>query len=221
MPVCQGILLLFFPGFPENCGPDSSTLRMAYNIEEFNQLIRNRRSVFPDQFEPGRHIPDEIIQKILENATWAPNHGQTEPWQFVVFTGEGLKKLAAFQSELYKETAGEKFKPGSYQKLQANPLRSSHVIALCMKRDPVKKHPEVEEIAAVACAVQNIYLSVTVYGLGGYWTTGGVTYNEKAKPFFGLGEDDKLLGFFYVGHIAVPSPDGKRKPVEQKTIWIK
>ena len=194
---------------------------MAYNVEELNQLIRNRRSVFPDQFEAGKQIPDATIHQILDNATWAPNHGQTEPWHFVVFTGEGLKKLARFQSELYKENAGDKFKEITYQKMQTNPLRASHVIALGMKRDPNKKHPELEEIAAVACSVQNIYLSVTAYGLGGYWTTGGVTYNEKAKPFFGLGEDDKLLGFFYLGYVAVPSPGGKRRPLQEKVVWVK
>jgi nitroreductase len=57
--------------------------------------------------------------------------------------------------------------------------------------------------------------------LGGYWTTGGVTYNEKAKSFFGLGEDDKLLGFFYIGYVAISSPDGKRKPLEEKVVWVK
>jgi nitroreductase len=86
---------------------------------------------------------------------------------------------------------------------------------------PTKKFPEVEEIAAVACAVQNIYLSATAYGLGGYLTTGGVTYKQSAKEFFGLGEDDKLLGFFYLGHVAVPSPSAKRKLVEEKVEWVK
>ena len=90
-----------------------------------------------------------------------------------------------------------------------------------MKRDPLKKHPEVEEIAAVAAAVQNIYLSVTAYGLGGYWTTGGITYFEEARPFFGLGEDDRLLGFFYIGYVAVPSPPGKRAPLEEKIRWVR
>lgn len=194
---------------------------MKYNIEEFNHLIKHRRSVFPKQFDAGEHIPDEFIWQILENATWAPNHGQTEPWQFIVFTEDGLKKLAHFQSELYKQSAGEKFKEAAYQSLQTNPLKASHVIALCMKRDPHKKHPEVEEIAAVACAVENIYLSVTAYGLGGYWTTGGVTYNEKTKSFFGLNEEDRLMGFFYIGYVAIPSPQGKRKPVSEKVRWVK
>ncbi len=72
----------------------------------------------------------------------------------------------------------------------------------------------------VACAVQNIYLSVSAYGLGGYWTTGGITYNENAKPFFDLGEVDKLLGFFYIGHVAVPSTGATRLPIEEKVKWI-
>ena len=194
---------------------------MNYNVEEINHLIRNRRSVFPKQYEAGKKIDDAIVKGILENATWAPNHGHTEPWKFVVFTGEGLQKLATFQAELYKKEAGENFKEATYQNLSTNPLKASHVIAICMKRDPNKKFPEVEEIAAVSCAVQNMYLTTTAYGLGGYWTTGGVTYKHSAKEFFGLEEDDRLLGFFYLAHIAVPSPAGKRKPVEEKVEWVR
>ena len=194
---------------------------MSYNVEEINQLIRNRRSVFPKQFEAGKKIDDAIVTEILENATWAPNHGHTEPWKFVVFTDDGLQKLASFQAELYKKEAGENFKEATYQSLSANPLKASHVIAICMKRDPNKKFPEVEEIAAVSCAVQNMYLTTTAYGLGGYWTTGGVTYKKSAKEFFGLEEDDKLLGFFYLAHVATPSGSGKRKPLEEKVEWVR
>ena len=192
---------------------------MENKIEEINGLIRNRRSVFPKQFEEGRQVPDELIEQILENATWAPSHGNIQPWKFLVYTGEGLQKLSRFQSELYKESSGENFKQATFDNLRANPLKASHVIAICMKRDPNKKFPEVEEICATATAVQNIYLSVSAYGLGGYWTTGGVTYNEKAKPFFGLGDDDRLLGFFYIAHVAVPSPAKARAPIGEKVEW--
>jgi nitroreductase len=190
------------------------------SAEYFNHLARSRRSVFPEQFVEGKRVDDNIIKEILINATWAPNHGQAEPWLFTVFTGEGLKKLAIFQSELYKAESRENFKEANYIKLQEKPLKASHVIAIGMKRTTVKNIPEVEDIAAVACAVQNMYLSLTAYGLGGYWTTGGITYNEKAKPFFRLGENDRLMGFFYIGHIAVPSPPAKRSPLEQKVSWI-
>jgi len=194
---------------------------MEYRVEEINSLIRHRRSVFPKQFVEGARVDDAIVEKIVENATWAPSHGNLQPWKFVVFTGEGLQRLAEFQSELYKETSGEKFKEATYDTLRANPLKASHVVAICMKRDPNKKFPEVEEVCATAAAVQNIYLSVSAYGLGGYWTTGGITYNEKAKPFFGLGEDDKLLGFFYIGQVAVASPDKSRAALSEKVEWVR
>ena len=64
-------------------------------------------------------------------------------------------------------------------------------------------------------------LSVAAYGLGGYWTTGGITYLEKAKYHFGLQAPDKLLGFFYIGQIAIPSPQAKRKPLEEKVEWVR
>jgi len=193
---------------------------MSFNPEDFNLLIKTRRSVFPDQFDTTRKVPDEIIKQIIENATWAPNHGQTEPWEFSVFTGEGLKKFAAFQSELYKEDAGINFNEGKYIKLQQQPLKASHIVSIGMKRTTTKNIPEIEDIEAVACAVQNIYLSVAAYGLGGYWTTGGVTYLEKSKYFFGLEEKDKLLGFFYIAYVSIPSPPAKRKPLEEKMKWI-
>lgn len=188
---------------------------------QVNQLIRMRRSTFPDQFESGRRIEDEIVWQLLENASWAPNHKHTEPWHFTIFTGEGLKRFAAFQAERYQQTAGGKFRQDKYDKLLQNPLKASHIIAIILRRSTTTDIPEMEEIAAVSCAVENIYLSVTAYGLGGYWSTGGPTYDPAARQFFGLNEGDKLMGFFYLGHVRVPSVAGTRKSVKEKTTWVK
>jgi len=185
-----------------------------------NQVLRSRRSVFPDQFEKDSPIPDAIIWEILENANWAPNHKNTEPWRFTVFTGAGLKKFAAFQAGRYKETAGDRFQPPKYEKLLNTPLLCSHIVAIVLRRSTGVSIPEMEEVAAVACAVENIYLSVTAYGLGGYWSTGGVTYDPAAREFFGLTGEDVLMGFFYLGTIRIPSAGGRRRPVQEKTTWV-
>jgi nitroreductase len=172
---------------------------MSFDPNQLNDLIRTRRSVFVAQFEPGKIIPDDIIWQLLENANWAPSHKRTESWRFTVFTGTGLQKLADFQAELYKQTAGPKFSDGKYEKLRESPGQCSHVIAIGMKRVD-QGLPEIEEIEAVACAVQNLALSAHAYGLGGFWSTGGITYTDEAKAFFGLGPEDKLLGFFNLGY---------------------
>ena len=192
------------------------------NIEEVHKLIRNRRSLYPAQYT-GEKVEDSIIQEILENANWAPTHKHTEPWRFIVFTEDGLMKLADFQSDFYKEhaLAADNFNEEKYQKLKNNPLKASHVIAIVMKRDPKESIPEVEEIEAVACAVQNMYLTASAYGLGAYWGSGGVTYMEEAKPFFGLDEKDRLLGFFYIGKVREGlAPKGRRTPIEGKVSWV-
>ena len=90
---------------------------------EVDQLIRQRRSVFPRDYT-GEKVSDEIINQMLENANWAPTHKFTEPWRFVVFTGNGLKQLAAFQGECYKEatTADGTYREDKYQSLLIKPM---------------------------------------------------------------------------------------------------
>lgn len=191
------------------------------NPQLLNELIRQRRSVFPQDYT-GEKVDDEIARQILENARWAPTHKLTEPWRFLVFTGEGLRTLAKFQSELYK-TVTEKdgtFKEDHYQKLKTKPLLSSHIIAVLMKRDPRRSVPEIEEAGAVFCAIENMYLTATAYGIGAYLSTGGITYFEEAKEFFGLQEEDRLVGFFHLGIPKRNYPAGKRKPVEDISQWI-
>ena len=187
--------------------------------EQLNNLFRDRRSVFTQQFETGKQIPDEIIWQALENANWAPSHKLTEPWRFTVFAGNGLQKLADESAAIYKEYAGAKFKQNTYEQLLTTPLQCSHVIAIGCKRHK-DDLPEIEEIASVACAVQNIYLTVSAYEIGGYWSTGGITFIKEAKPLFDLGDEDILMGFFYLGYIRVPSPQGTRKSISDKVKWV-
>lgn len=192
-----------------------------YDAERLNFIIQNRKSVYPYQFKKEEKIPDEIIWQILDNANRAPTHKLTQPWRFTVFTGEGLKHLADLQTDIYTKFAGEKFKEKKLKNLAEYPLMSSHVIAIGMKRSTGISIPEAEEILAVGCAIENIYLSVRAFELGGYLSTGGITYFEEAKTFFGLEGDDKLIGFFYMGYPEnIDNPLSKRQPVKEKVSWI-
>jgi len=195
---------------------------MNLNTEVIDKVIEGRRSVYQQQYT-GERVDDAIVNKILHNANWAPTHKLTEPWRFVVFTGDGLKKLASFQAELYKKltTADATFKEDRYQNLLTKPMLSSHIVAVGMKRDEKKSVPEIEEIGAVFCAIENMYLTATAYGVGCYLSTGGITYFEEAKEFFGLGAEDRLIGFFNLGMPRIDLPIGKRKPVEDKIKWVR
>lgn len=190
-------------------------------MKDIDNLIRTRRSVFQADYT-GERVDDAVINQMLENANWAPTHKLTEPWRFIVFTGEGLKTLAELQSDYYKlyTTADGSFKEARYQNLLTKPLQSSHIIAIIMKRDAGRSVPEIEEVGAVFCAIQNMYLTATAYGVGCYLSTGGITYFDGAQERFGFGDGDKLIGFLHVGIPKSPPRNGKRSPVAEKTRWV-
>jgi nitroreductase len=194
---------------------------MPYTAEAINTLMRERRSVFSQQYS-GEKVRDEVVKQMLLNATWAPTHKLTQPWRFTVYTGAGIKKLAEAQADVYKKVTEKNgtYKEDKFQGLLTKPLLSSHIIAVGMKRDEKKSVPELEEIGAVFCAIENMYLTATAYGVGCYLSTGGITFFEEAKPLFRLGPDDKLLGFLHVGMPAHIPPALKRKSLEEVMEWI-
>lgn len=196
-----------------------------FNIEEVTKIIRGRRSMFVAQFKENDPVDDSVIEEMLENANWAPTHKLTQPWRFIVYTGEGLKKFANYQAEMYKSRAaknGTPFIEATYQKFKENPLKASHVIAILMKRTENSGIPVMEEIAAVSMAVQNMYLTASAYGLAAYWGTGGPTFWPEAREDFGLEGEDMLMGFFYVAKPASDRwPIGKREPIADKVGWIR
>lgn len=189
-------------------------------IEQVNQLISSRRSTKPRYFN-GQKIDDSIIWQILDNGNWAPTHGLTQPWRFKVFTGDGLEKLADFQANLYQEITPEAdFSANKYQRMRTNILKSSHVVIICMERQKSEKIPEIEEIEAVACSVQNMALTATTYGICSFWGSGGVTYTKELKEFLGLGEKDKCLGYLYLGYSDNPCKSSIRTPIQEKVEWV-
>lgn len=193
---------------------------MRYNLSEITELMRNRRTIFPEQYS-DRKVHREQVELILNNALWAPTHGNTQPWRFHVFMEDGLTRLSDFLGKTYLETTPKEHQHDmKLAKLITRPLKSSVVIAVSMSRQPEQRIPEVEEIEAVACAVQNMYLTATAYGLGAFWSTPKLVYSSEMNAFLGLGEADKCLGLVYLGYPAIEWPKSHRKPLEYVTKWI-
>ena len=96
-------------------------MKAAFDTQQIKDDIKHRRSIYPKVYQQGKTIPDEIIWQILENANNAPNHKQSEPSRFKVFSGEGLKHFAELQANLYKQYADNSFNLGRHKKLLEYP----------------------------------------------------------------------------------------------------
>jgi nitroreductase len=189
---------------------------MEQSIQTINTIIRSRRSIFPPSYIE-KEIPDEVINDILENANYAPTHKLTEPWRFVVFRGASLNKLAGFFSERYRTvTPPESYSQARYDAAGEKVLKSGCVIAVNAELHP-DKLPEWEETASVACAVQNMWLTATAYGLGSYWSSPGVL--KELAEFMGLPANQKCMGLFFMGYHDAPETPARRTPIEGKVIW--
>jgi len=185
---------------------------------DISNLIRKRRSIFPKTYI-DKPIAKEILEEILENANWAPTHKMTEPWRFKVLTGGALARLRDWQVDWYlTNVPEEKFSDKKFKKLQTKPLKAAAIIAICMQRDAKESLPEWEEIAAVSCAVQNMWLTTTSYGIGAYWSSPG--FIKDIGGFLNLSEGERCLGFFYMGYHELPDLPGKREAIEDKVEWV-
>lgn len=187
-----------------------------------DEIIQKRRTIKPPMMSDAP-VPVAELEAVLESARWAPSHGLTEPWRFRIFRGPARQKLADAMATLYQTTLPlDQQKPDKLEKMRVMPLAAPVVMLVWMARQEIRKIAELEEIEAVACAVQNMQLAATARGLGTFWSTPTFVYTPEMNAWMGIGVDDRCLGIFYLGYPANPGewPQGRRKPIAEKIEWV-
>ena len=168
----------------------------------------------------GKKIPDEQVKEILQLANWAPTHGRTEPWRFVVYGGDKVKEFCHQHAELYKAlTPRAKFEQANYEKHLHYGDLSSHLIIAVMQRGNLPKIPALEEIAAVAMAIQNLLLGATAMGIASFLSTSGMTHHSAMKEFLRLRKDDVILGLIYLGYSDEKTEGKRQTTINDKVVW--
>ncbi len=177
--------------------------------------IRSRRSIG----KCSDIVPERaLIEQILEAATWAPNHKQTEPWRFVVLTGEARERLGdamgrAAAAAIEDPDAAR----AAHEKAAKKPLRAPYVIAAYAVPDPAL--PRVESIAATAAAVQNMLLAAHALGLAAMWRTGDPVFSDEVRTFLNAPADAEMLGTIYVGYPNMAAPVRQRRTLDEVVEW--
>lgn len=161
-----------------------------------------------------REVAREVLLEILRDAHAAPTHGLTQPWRFHVFTGAARSGLGdALQAIYDRVTPLAERKEDKRAKLGATPRLSPVVIAVAAHVVPGGKIPEVEELLATACSVQNLMLSAHMRELGSYWSTPAVAMTSEFGAWLGLDSDHHPLGLIYLGY---PSPAARLAPASMR-----
>lgn len=174
--------------------------------------IRHRRSMGLSRLKPDAVAPD-LIERMLEAANWAPSHGDTEPWRFTVFIGEGREVLAG----LFEAAHGQE---SARKRAFAAPVWISIGMEPGRKEDGSVLMTEDEELMAVACAVQNLHLMASALGLAGMWHSKGSSVDPIVARGLGLESPARLLGFFMCGWPATGWTTSTRRPLSEKVRWV-
>jgi nitroreductase len=165
------------------------------------------RNSAPQLTEPAPRGED--LQRILKAGLRAPDHARLKPWRFVLIDGQGRAQLG----ELFAQVAladNPTLDATALEKLRLKPQRAPLIIVVvaCVQEHP--KVPEIEQLLSAGCAAHGVLLAAHALGFAGIWRTGAMTFHPGVQRALGLGANEKIVGFLYMGTragIAKPLPD--------------
>lgn len=179
---------------------------------QLHDAIRTRTTVH--RYQPGE-VDTRAIERAIEAAICAPNHRMTEPWRFTLIGPEGREAITAINADLKTAKAGGPLDEPSLAKLRAKMLNPGALIVVSQisTNDPAAER---EDYAAVACAAQNLMLSLHADGWGSKWSTGGVTTDPRTYAAANINPTiEQIVGFIWAGRPTNDKPPAK--PARRKT----
>jgi nitroreductase len=173
--------------------------------------IQTRRTIKEFRSDP---IPEETFWRVLDAVRWAPNHRLTEPWRLTIIGNESREALAdalaALAASGQDSSALEKAKAETRRKVMTSPVLLA--VTCRLAGNPAQ---QVEDLAAVCAAMQNLQLAAWSEGIGSHWNTGKVTRLPETGALLGLSErSEQLVGFLYLGYPAQIPESPKRRPIQ-------
>lgn len=149
---------------------------------------------------------DASLQRILQAAESAPDHGGLHPWRFLVIDGPALERLG----EVFVEAMRAKAPDASEATLERERVRAQRapmIIAAIAREEPDHaKIPEIEQLLAAGCATHQLLLAAQTMGFGAVWLTGLRVYDQNVMKALDLAENERLIGLINIGTIKDSAP---------------
>lgn len=163
-----------------------------------------------------REVPRAALERMLDAAVWAPNHGLTEPWRFFVLAKDGAARGAA------AELAYAFIRDGGGDEQRAELARQkvlSPPVALYLFAVPGPDYETtLENYAAVCCAAQNLCLAALAEGLGVGWSTGAAARSPGLAVALGGEADWLTVGLLSIGF--ADKTANSPRTVEASVRWL-
>ncbi len=147
--------------------------------------------------EPGPSR--EQLQTILTAAARVPDHKKLAPWRFIVFEGEARRHFGERLAEVCQREEAEPVSQVRLDTERGRFLRAPVVVAVVSRIERMRGVPEIEQILSAGAAAFNLCLAANALGYGTSWITEWYAFSPSMRPVLGLGEDETIAGFVYIG----------------------
>ena len=161
--------------------------------------------------------PDEKqLRAILRVALSAPDHGRLHPYRFISIRGKARRKLSEIfgQATLDRDPGVD---PAYLAKQKDKPLRSPLIVVVVAHLTESPKIPEIEQMLSAGAAAHNILLAANALGFGSVWLTGANAYDPYVRAELGLEENERIVGFIYIG---TPTLEIPPRPIPQVSNFL-
>jgi nitroreductase len=154
------------------------------------------------------------LEQIFASAVRAPDHGRLRPWHFVVINSEQRERFGQLMADSLRRR-DPSVSDAELKRERDKAFRSPVIVAVAAKVQRGHKIPEIEQIASASAAAQTIMLAAPALGYGAVWKTGAAAYDPTVKVALGLGAEDDIIGFLYIGTRAggsspIPRPEARQ-----------
>ena len=175
-------------------------------MSDILHFLHNRNSS-PKLVEPAPS-PEEM-QDIFKAAMRAPDHAWLHPWRFITIRDERREAFGQVLEQCLMLRDPEA-NQAARDKARAAPLRAPLLVVVVVRISEHPKVPPSEQRLSSGCAAHGILLAAEALGYAGIWRTGDPAFDRNVMDALGLGEDEEITGFVYLG-----SRGGPAKPIPQ------
>ncbi len=145
----------------------------------------------------------EELRRLVSAAGRVADHSSLRPWRLIELRGSDRETLGAAIAEAQGDDSPS-----------TKPLRAPLLVAVVASYRTSEKVPRWEQEAVASGVAHILSLLLDEAGWGVIWRTGHYTRSAAVAAAHGLGANEELLGWLYVGGKPAGKGPGRRKPVD-------
>jgi nitroreductase len=173
-------------------------------------LLNRRSSPVAALGEPGPTTAQ--LELLVAAASRVPDHGQLQPWRFIVYRGPRRVALGEALANLADQMDGP-LPPTRRAKELARFSRAPVVVGVISSPKPSEKIPIEEMLLSAGAAAMALSLAANALGFGSCWITNWYSHSAAGRALLGLAPHERVAGFVHLGTLRGDLPRKQRPPV--------